>query len=161
VSAQRVVALAAVACALALAALPGDARSAGGGTPRVWCIANYGGLSFDHRFVALRRPPACVLEIVETRGGLANPDPVCCVTDVFALRWSSWTGTRAVGTGGFLPSVPAQGSRTRARVVLDRPRAGCLNGRRAPVVFTRARIYPGVDGKAFYVQNLPHNECFL
>ena len=34
------------------------------------------------------------------------------------------------------------------------------NGQRAPVVFTRARIYPDPPGTVFYSQYLPNNDCF-
>lgn len=150
----------ALAVASAVAAAAGHASAARAGTPEVWCLDGYGGPAANHRFVARRTPSSCVLEILKRQGDLAALNPTCCVTIVFQLRWSSWTSTRAVGAGRFTPSVPAQGSRSRARVVLDRPRAGCLNGQRAPVVFTRARIYPDPPGTAFYSQWLPNNACF-
>ncbi len=141
--------------------LPGARASTKGGfTPAVWCLDGYAGPAANHHFVARRTPSSCVLEILTRQGELAALNPTCCVTIVYHLHWSSWTRTRAVGAGRFTPSVPAQGSRRKARVVLDLPRAGCLNGQRAPVVFTRARIYPDPPGTAFYSQWLPNNACF-
>jgi hypothetical protein len=157
---RAVVACGVVAAAAALMVMPADASASSAPTPAVWCLDGYAGPPANHRFVARRRPSSCVLEIVAHRGDLAALNPSCCVTIVFKLRWWSWTASRAVGAGAFTPSVPAQGSRTRARVVLDRPRAGCLNGQRAPIVFTRARVYPDPPGTVFYSQFLPNNECF-
>jgi hypothetical protein len=157
---RAVVTCGAVAVVAALTFISAHASTASAPTPAVWCLDGYAGPPANHRFVARRRPSSCVLEIVARRGDLAALDPACCVTIVSRLRWSSWTASRAVGAGAFTPSVPAQGSRTRARVVLDRPRGGCLNGQRAPVVFTRARIYPDPPGTVFYSQLLPNNECF-
>jgi hypothetical protein len=154
------VACGAVAASSVLAVGVAHTSTKGAGTPAVWCLDGYAGPAVNHRFVARTRPSSCVLEIVARQGDLASLNPTCCVTIVFRLRWSSWTSTQAVGAGAFTPSVPAQGSRTRARVVLDRPRPGCLNGQRAPVVFTRARIYPDPPGTVFYSQYLPNNECF-
>jgi hypothetical protein len=161
---SRLVACVAVAAGVMLAAgaPAGQARDAAPvATPAVWCISHYFGPALEHRFVVRRRPSSCILEILAHRGDIAALNPVCCITDVFGLHWSSWTRTRAVGFGGFAPSVSAQGTRDHARVVLDLPEPGCLDGAPAPVVFTRARIYPGIGGTEYYEQNLPHNDCVV